>query len=703
MNSERGKEKMKYCKNFGRSFIALILCLAVIASLPVFSFAEEKEPIATLVFASDYQYDVNHSPGTLFSTIRKIFPNVKAANPSVDKVVFCGDYTNTGSYNYNENAASTIETLKKRVSSYLSSTAGTVFLQGNHDMYDSSLMAPDGAIEEENYIIYVMNTQSANPWCQGTVAGSEAKVKAAAADLKAYLDGLIEKGDTRPVIVATHVPLHMSPRTSKLEDSRTGDNKYSSYFFNVLNEAGKALDIFYVYGHNHANGYDSYLGGSCVFLAPGDTIAIPDVTGITTTYTNKFNLETLNFTYMNAGFIGYNAGSTADDTLTMSVMNIYKDRIEVSRYSADGAHDVGAAGAYNTVARDGRLDDSKGYANDDKTEFYIYPLAKAKAGTATVARRAVSTELYGLAEDGKGDIRYYENGTPVAKGLVKDSDGNYYFINSTKKAVKNCEYTISAANTNGLLAAGKYTFDENGKIANLEIKNGIVLDSDGELRFYRFGTAVAEGVAKDSDGNYYFFNGSKKAVKNCEYSFSEEAGNGLLAAGKYTFGEDGRILDVTVKTGFGDRNEGELHFYGNGDICYFAYGAKVAIGLVFDEDDGSYYFINSTKKAVRNCEYSFNEKMSNGLLPAGKYSFGEDGRLIIKEGLSFDADGEIRYYENNQPVAKGLVTDSEGNYYFINSTKKAVKNCDYAFSEARANGLLAAGKYTFGADGKLVA
>ena len=50
------------------------------------------------------------------------------------------------------------------------------------------------------------------------------------------------------------------------------------------------------------------------------------------------------------------------------------------------------------------------------------------------------------------------------------------------------------------------------------------------------------------------------------------------------------------------------------------------------------------------------------------------------EGLVFEEDGDIVYYENGVKVAKGLV-EHEGSYYFINSTLKAVKDCEYAFSE----------------------
>jgi hypothetical protein len=50
----------------------------------------------------------------------------------------------------------------------------------------------------------------------------------------------------------------------------------------------------------------------------------------------------------------------------------------------------------------------------------------------------------------------------------------------------------------------------------------------------------------------------------------------------------------------------------------------------------------------------------------------------------------------------GLVQDAEGNYYYINSTLKAVKNTTYSFSTAMGNGLLPGGTYRFDAEGKLI-
>ena len=245
------------------------------------------------------------------------------------------------------------------------------------------------------------------------------------------------------------------------------------------------------------------------------------------------------------------------------------------------------------------------------------------------------------------------------------------------------------------------------------------------------GVAVYKGLCQDSEGNYYYMNSRYLAVKNCSYSISEAKANGLLPAGKYQFGADGKMINVPTEEPDTEAPDtpvepepvkNGLVIDADGEIRYYVDGVATYAGLVQDAE-GNYYYINSGKKAVKNSTYGISEARANGLLPAGTYEFGADGKMInvpteepdvpvdpdtpvepepVKNGLVIDADGEIRYYVDGVATYAGLVQDAEGNYYYINSGKKAVKNCTYGISEARANGLLPAGKYQFGADGKMI-
>ncbi len=327
----------------------------------------KKEPLATLFFASDFQVEPGFDEPSV--TLTKILKTAETDGRSIDRVVICGDYTNDRQlYDYQLSPDESIEEIKAVVAAECPSISegadagagneqgdgGMLFVQGNHDRLTEEISAT-GLHEFENYLIYVVNTEEDFPWKQGKTGGCLAKVRASSAAMKECFDGLIRKGEKRPVFIAGHVPLHFTARTSSRHT--TGDNLYSSLIFDVVNEAGKSLDIVYLVGHNHSKGWDCYMGGSTVYKAKGDTILIPrfDEDYVNT---DEYSQETLAFTYMNAGYLGYymncgteelDAGTTdqyhaADETLTGTVFEIYPDRIVATRYDADGVHVLGHAG-----------------------------------------------------------------------------------------------------------------------------------------------------------------------------------------------------------------------------------------------------------------------------------------------------------------------------------------------------------------------
>lgn len=72
-----------------------------------------------------------------------------------------------------------------------------------------------------------------------------------------------------------------------------------------------------------------------------------------------------------------------------------------------------------------------------------------------------------------------------------------------------------------------------------------------------------------------------------------------------------------------------------------------------------------------------------------------------KDGLVWDADGEIRYYVDDQPTAPGLIQTDEGYYYYISGASfTAVRNITRHI--AATNGLLPEGTYSFGEDGRML-
>ena len=313
-----------------RKLLAAVLAVLMLVSLCTASAtttvsAADKETI--IIAGSDYQ---THD-GTLY--IAQIMAAMEKDGITPDKLLFGGDYSL-------EHSASTsqkgIVQLKDYFSGYMDEK-DMVFAQGNHDKEATEANGLTGWGNMDpaygDYGLYIVEDPTvAQEW------GSYDAASVAA--LQLYLDKKIEIGFSKPIFIMNHFPLHWSYRTQK---DGVGTNAYR--FFNVINDAaGKGLNIIYLFGHNHSNGYDDSIGGPCIFLKKGDTIEIAQG--------SKTNVkeETLNFTYMNSGYTGYYTSpmDNAETTLTMSVFRIRGDEVIVSRYSKDGVYNLKSAGVENT-------------------------------------------------------------------------------------------------------------------------------------------------------------------------------------------------------------------------------------------------------------------------------------------------------------------------------------------------------------------
>lgn len=188
---------------------------------------------ATLFLASDYQEEKGWKKPK--ENLNAIVKTVKDNHLNINGLILCGDYTNDRKlYNYQLNPdASIIEIIDIFKNNFEDITKESmIFVQGNHD-FCSDLISESGLHEYNDYLVYVLNTENNFPWNQGKTTGSLNKVKETAANMKNCFDMLIQSNETRPVIIAGHVPLHFSGRTSSLNG--TGDNIYSSLIFDTVN------------------------------------------------------------------------------------------------------------------------------------------------------------------------------------------------------------------------------------------------------------------------------------------------------------------------------------------------------------------------------------------------------------------------------------------------------------------------------------
>ena len=322
----------------------------------------------------------------------------------------------------------------------------------------------------------------------------------------------------------------------------------------------------------------------------------------------------------------------------------------------------------------------------------------------------------GLIRMPDGKVQYFRNGQPAFAGLLKSNAGDYYFIDPTGQAVRNREYAFSAQYANGLLPAGTYIFDSTGKIAQLpellggeSLVNGLIRLPDNSVQYLKDGVPTFAGLVRSNVGDYYFIGISKRAVTGVRYTFAASYTNGLLPAGTYTFDGAGKMTQVPVLLAGTDFMNGLVRLP-DGKVQYYVDGKNTFAGLV-RSDAGDYYFIGPSKRAVTDTTYTFPDTYSNGLLPAGTYTFDGTGRITqlpellggtdFMNGLVRLPDGTVQYFVDGTATAAGLVQSNAGDYYFIDYTLQAVRNRRYAFSRLKANGLLPAGTYTFDGTGRI--
>ena len=373
--------------------------------------------------------------------------------------------------------------------------------------------------------------------------------------------------------------------------------------------------------------------------------------------------------------------------------------------------------------------------------FHIYEYPTRYAADENGVWQEHLTGLF----DYKGETYYCVAGIiQEGAGLVRIDGDYYYFRTSTSTAVKARAYWITV--TNGLLPAGQYTFDADGKMVNPPIvtpdpdpspepgvKNGIVAEN-GSLYYYVDGVLTGAGLIR-LNGDYYYVKTS-----NCEVvhgrSYWVTDTNGLLPAGPYTFGTDGKMINPPVVDPTPDPDpEPEPTpdpdptpdvksgiVAENGSLYYYEDGVLTGAGLI--RLNGDYYYVKTS-----NCEVvhgrSYWVTDTNGLLPAGPYTFGTDGKMInppvvdptpdpdpepeptpdpdptpdVKNGIVAE-NGSLYYYEGGVLTGAGLIR-LNGDYYYVKTS-----NCEVVHGRSYwvtdTNGLLPAGPYTFDADGKMV-
>lgn len=496
-----------------------VICL-VMTNTVLYQTAAAQTDVVRIIACSDFQHPQGNDAGK--TLVQGILNKMSASSAAfADGFLCCGDYD----YEYTETAAG-VNALKEAVSGSMNNEDNMVFAQGNHDQVPSGTagMSNSGKNDPASgaYGVFVINEDD---YMWGNT--DENTVKRTAQSLIEYMNEKLSARYEKPIFVISHLPLHYSMRTKN-----DGDGQYAKYIFDVLNEAGeKGLNIFFLFGHDHSNGWDDYLGGARVYLKKGDTIQIAQNSR------DNYKTENLQFTYMNAGYVGYyeNKNAGADDTLTMTSFDIAANEVTVNRYSQSGICDLKAYGVINSYKNEA------GYAPDTA----VYPSPQ------TVSLTAVSniTPINDLISD--FDITDGERYVKI-NSLDELEDGGRYLLIANRPGVtgepaimlpKSVEinnrigfeaepnFAFNGGVTEGDYSVKEWTFTKSGdgwrigngeKFAKLNNTSDKAITATLEEKGDVFTISEASGYYNFSNGTYYLnYNGTRALVNGYANSPAE--------------------------------------------------------------------------------------------------------------------------------------------------------------------------------------
>jgi glucan-binding YG repeat protein len=289
--------------------------------------------------------------------------------------------------------------------------------------------------------------------------------------------------------------------------------------------------------------------------------------------------------------------------------------------------------------------------------------------------------------DVDGVLRYYENNRlMVDNGLTKVGD-NFIYVNANGELVVGTEYYVPANDLG--VAAGIYTFDENGILLNPipSEKNGAFFEN-GAWYYYENGKIACNKGMMAYNGGYIYVRSNGILATGTYYvsNVSEEMSDLFYAGQKLVFDENGYVQPS--KNGI-YVVDGELQFFRDNHVQYNA-------GLV--EVDGGWIYVRSNGVLATGKYWITN---TNGAMEAGYYEFGADGYMIvsdIEDGI-VEENGVLYYYLNGQKqLGLGLVQLENGSYIYVRTNGELAVGSYWITNN---NGLLNEGMYVFGEDGIL--
>ena len=254
-------------------------------------------------------------------------------------------------------------------------------------------------------------------------------------------------------------------------------------------------------------------------------------------------------------------------------------------------------------------------------------------------------------------------------------DGYYYYFDSGCFGITG---SYNCTRCNGLMPTGVYVFDELGRMI---VKNGPWEDG----YFYLNGARLSCYQLVEFEGYWYFIDDGHKYARNKRIYLSAQFVEGTpFTVGYYEFGDDGKMI---VKNG--PQEDGYFYINGSRLSCY---------QLV--QYQGDWYFIDDGHKYARNKRIYLSAQFVEGTdFVVGYYQFGDDGKMIIKNGPWEDG----YFYRNGSRLSCYQLVEYEGDWYFIDDGHKYAKSKRIYLSAQFVDGTdFAVGYYEFGADGRMI-
>ena len=284
----------------------------------------------------------------------------------------------------------------------------------------------------------------------------------------------------------------------------------------------------------------------------------------------------------------------------------------------------------------------------------------------------------------ESDYFYVNNAKQKAYRLC-EYNGDWYFVAEYNKICRGQRRYLNADAVSGTgFQAGYFDFDSDGKMVP---RNGP--NEDGF--FYIDNVKQKAYKLCEYQGEYYFVSEYHKFAVNQTRYLSEANLQGTgFSSGYYKFDELGRM---------------ELKNGPNWDGYFYDHNVKQK-AYALKEFEGEYYFICENNKVCYNQTRNLSDSMVSGTpFPAGKYDFGEDGKLVRKNGPQDDG---YFYLDGIRQRAFQLIY-YEGYYYFVSSNHYYIKNRTAPVGENVVAGMtyedgtpIKARYYTFDAQGRMV-